>query len=97
MTVQNPWTVGGALTMDFTTPSQTVSKTLSIPSGGSPPTTQVRTVTLDQTDMQKLQGEKATVVLTGTMTSAAPITVTPRQEISIDNRIILTVRTGGGK
>lgn len=97
MTVRNPWSVAGTLTVNFTTPTLTVTKTLSIPAGSAAATPQVRTVQLDKTDIDKLAKQDVQLSLTGTMTAATPVTVTPRQTISMDNRIIFTVLTGGGK
>jgi hypothetical protein len=97
MSVLNPWAVSGVLTMTFTSPSQTVTKTVSIPTGATPAATQVRTLTLDKTDMGKLVGQTVQMSLTGAMNATTPVTVTPRQVIEIDNRLIIKVQTGGGK
>jgi hypothetical protein len=97
MTVRNPWSVAGALTMNFQTPTQLVSKSVSIPAGSAAATPQVRTIALDKTDMSKLEKQSVQLALTGTMNSASPVTVTPKQTIGIENRIIFKIQTGGGK
>ena len=97
MTVRNPWTVGGSVTMNFATSGPSVSKAVTIPAGSAAAAPQVSTVMLDKADMDKLTRQTVQLSLTGTLNAAAPLTVTPRQVISIENRIILTIQTGGGK
>ena len=57
-------------------------------------------VTLDSTETQSLLkgGDKVSISVTGTMTSASSITVTPKQEVKVANRLRLKIRTpSGGK
>lgn len=95
MTITNPFAVSGTVGMRFAygpTPSQAITKTVTFPSGG----TLVQRVQLDSAEMALLMGNEVAISTTGAVTSAGPITVTPRQAIRIGNRMILTVRTGGG-
>jgi hypothetical protein len=96
MSIENPWTVAGNLQVNFASPSITVSKAVAIPAGSTPVSTQVRSITLDQADIQSLQGKKLDVTITGTMNALTPVTVTPKQQIAIDNRLVVKVHTGGG-
>ncbi|MEX2179151.1 MAG: hypothetical protein WD801_10605 [Gemmatimonadaceae bacterium] len=97
MTITNPFAVTGAVNVRFAYgpgPSDAVTETFMLPTGAA----QVRTVTLDSADMSNLFGaeEKVAFEIGGAVTSAAPITVTPTMAISMSNRLILTIRTGGG-
>jgi hypothetical protein len=73
-------------------PSQAISKTIAMPTGVD----QLRSVSLDQTEMQTLFGQKVRLRVSGLVSSAAPIDVTPRQVVSIANRLRLTILIGGG-
>lgn len=94
MTITNPFAVSGDVGMDFrygVGPSDVISKTVTFPAPG----TQVQTISLSAAEMQLLLGNEVEISTTGTVTSGAPITVTPKQAITMDNRIILTIRVGG--
>lgn len=95
MTITNPFAVTGTIGMRFAygpAPSQAISKTVTFPPGG----TLVQRVQLDSAEMALLMGNEVAISTSGAVTSTSPITVTPRQAIRIGNRMILTVRTGGG-
>lgn len=95
MTITNPFNVTGNLDVELGyAPSQAITKTLSLPTGVA----QTRAVTLDSTEMSILFGaaEKIGLSMSGSVNSAAPITVTPQQIITISNRLIMVVRLGGG-
>lgn len=94
MGIDNPWTVAGNLNVNLTTPSLTVAKQVSLPATTVPASTQMRTVALQASDVQQLFGNQVTLDVNGTVNSAAPVTVTPKQRVSIANRLILTIRTG---
>jgi len=95
MTIDNPWTVAGNLNIDFNyAPAQSVSKTIVLPAATAPPAAQVRSVSLSAADMQQLFGHKVVLSVSGGVSSAAPVTVTPKQSVTIANRLILTIRTG---
>ncbi len=95
MTITNPFTsVTGNLNMVFAwgpAPTQQISKVISLPSG-----TGVRSVMLTAAETQQLLngGDKVSIKLTGNVTAASPITVTPRQEVAIANRLILKIKVG---
>lgn len=95
MTIANPFAVSGTVGMRFAygpAPSQAISRTVTFTGSGP----SVRRVQLDSADMALLMGNSVSITTTGTVTSTGPITVTPRQAIAIDNRMILTIRVGGG-
>lgn len=95
MTVTNPFAVSGTLGMRFrygSGPGQVINKQVVLPTGAS----QVVTISLNQAEMELLSGEEVEVTVLGSVSSAGTITVTPRQAIQIDNRIILTILTAGG-
>ncbi|HJQ20848.1 MAG TPA: hypothetical protein VJ867_10895 [Gemmatimonadaceae bacterium] len=100
MTILNPWSVAGNLQMNFTkhgSSAADVSKAVTVPAGSTPPTAQQRQVVLQQTEVRPLVGNKVDLTLTGTMDSPTPIVVTPKQKITIDNRLVLKVQAGGGQ
>lgn len=95
MTIDNPFAITGNVTVQFAygpQPSDAVTKSVTMPTGLN----QVRSVTLDSTDMSRILGKTIELTVGGSVNSTAPITVTPRQSIVIANRLILTIRTGGG-
>jgi len=96
MTFTNPFAVTGNLTVQFKygpNPTDTVYTGITLPTGSGK-----RTAVFNETQIQKMLGHSCAVSVTGSVTSAAPITVTPKQALSIDNRLLVTVRTpsGGG-
>ncbi|MEK7401313.1 MAG: hypothetical protein AABZ80_03005 [Gemmatimonadota bacterium] len=100
MTITNPFaSVTGGLNLVFAWgpgATQQISKPITLPSG-----TGVRSVSLDSTEVQNLLngGDKVSIKLTGNVSSATPVTVTPKQEVKVSNRMRLKIRTpsGGGK
>jgi len=98
MTIANPFpSVTGTLNMIFAwglLPSQQISKPVNLLGG-----TNTSSVTLDSTETQKLLngGEKVSIRLTGGVTASSPITVTPKQEVAISNRLRLKIRTPSGE
>lgn len=95
MTITNPFNVTGNLIAAFGYGTGQITKTLSLPTGVD----QIRTVSLDSTEMSNLFGsaEKIALSVSGAVNSAAPIDVTPRQIITISNRLIMVIRLGGGE
>jgi hypothetical protein len=98
MTITNPFPgLNGGLGMEFSWgpgPSDKVSTDpITLPNG-----TAVRQVRLDSAKTQQLlnASENVSIKLTGSVNSVAPITVTPKQEVSITNRLIMKFRVGGG-
>ena len=57
---------------------------------------QLRSVSLDQTELRTLFGQKVGLRVDGLVSSTGPIDITPRQVVSIANRLRLTILTGGG-
>lgn len=94
MTVTNPFAVAGTMNVVLTTtPGPSVSKSATLAAVTTP---QRLTVTLDSTEMQRVlsSNPSATITMTGTVSAPAPITVSPKQVISMANRFILRVRAG---
>ena len=95
MTVTNPFAVAGSLNVVFnTTPGPNVSKAATLNAVTTP---QTISVTFDSTQMFRILHSQpsATLSMTGTVSSGAPITVTPKQVISMSNRIIMKLRAFG--
>jgi hypothetical protein len=94
MTITNPLAIVGNVDVRFTyAPGQSVTKTISLPSGAA----QVRTVALTRADLDNLFGRKVMVTVSGAVSSTGPLTLTPRLKIIVANRMILTIRTGEGQ
>lgn len=96
MTITNPLAITGNVNVAFrygSLPGEVVSKAISLPTG----TNQKRTVSLTKADLDNLFGKTVTVTVSGAVNSAAPLTLTPKLRIDIANRLILTIRTGGGQ
>jgi hypothetical protein len=91
MTITNPFNVTGNVDVEFGyAPGQSVSRTFAFPTGAA----QVRTVSLEGTELDLLVGKKVGLSVSGGVSSAAPIDVTPKQVITIANRLRLVVLTG---
>lgn len=100
MSISNPWPVAGDVGLNFTpdsSPAAPVAKTLPMPSVAPTPGPQLRAVDFNTNEMQNLLGKKVVLTMTGPVTSPTPITVTPKQAITIVNRMVLVVRTGSGQ
>lgn len=92
MTITNPFGVTGNVNVNFGyAPSLAVTKPLAMPAGVA----QERSVTLDQGEIRNLLGKKVGLTIGGGVNSSAPITVTPKQFISVANRMQLIIHTGG--
>lgn len=94
LTVTNPFAVAGSMNAVFTTsPGPAISKSATLAAVTTP---QRLTMTLDSAEMSRVlrSSPSATLSMTGTVTAPAPITVTPKQVISMANRIILRLRAG---
>ena len=91
--ITNPFAIAGTMDVSFGyAPSQAVVKSLPLATGID----QQRAVALDSTDIQAILGKKVALTVGGVVNSSTPITVTPKQQITIANRLVLTIRTGGG-
>ena len=95
MTISNPFAVAGNVNVRFAhgpSPSDVITKALAIPSGVA----QVRTISLTGDEMRQLFGSRVAISMTGGVSSTGPIDVTPKQSITIGNRLVTKIRTGGG-
>lgn len=92
MTIINPFNVNGNLDIQFAySPTDTITKTLNIVAGSG--TRQL--VTLDSTEMTNLFNASQTISLQvgGSVNSPGPVDLTPRQVLTLVNRLIITIRT----
>lgn len=96
LTVTNPFAVTGNMNVTFTPSSgPVISKTAALAAVTTP---QRLTVTLDSAEISRiLKSDPApTMSMGGSVSAPAPITVSPKQVISMSNRIILRLRAFGG-
>lgn len=96
MTVTNPFAVSGNMSAVFTTnPGPNISKSATLAAVTTP---QVLSVSFDSAQMARIltSSPSATLSMTGTVSAPLPITVTPKQVISLSNRIIMKLRAFGG-
>jgi len=92
MTISNPFDIGGNVDIDFGYgPAQAVSKAFDIAIGAPID----RLVSLDSADMQQLMGKKVGLFVGGPVSSSSPITVLPKDILSIVNRLSLVLHVGG--
>lgn len=95
LTVTNPFAISGNMSVTFTpTPGPAITKTATLAAVTTP---QRLTITLDSAEMFQIlkSNPPPTLSMGGTVSSTAPITVTPKQIISMSNRIILKLRAFG--
>lgn len=93
MTVVNPFNISGSLSLQFQYgPSQFVTPN---PITITPVGTQRSIVTLDSAQMSTLFSATQTVSLQvgGSVSSPGPVDLTPKQVLTLVNRLILTIRT----
>jgi hypothetical protein len=92
MTISNPFAIAGDVDVQFGYgPAQAISKTIAMPTGVD----QLRSVSLDQSELRTLFGQKVGLRVNGVVSSTGPIDVTPKQVVSIANRLRLTILAGG--
>ena len=97
LTVTNPFAVAGSMNVTFaTTPGPAVVETATLTAVTTP---QRLTIPFDSLEISRiLNSDPApTLSIGGSVSSPAPITVTPKQVISMSNRIVLKLRAFGGK
>jgi len=94
MSIDNPWSVAGNLNVSLATPAGTVAKQIALPATTTPASTQVRTVSLVAAEVRQLFGHQVALTMNGVVSSTAPVSVTPKQKVSIADRLILTIHTG---
>lgn len=91
MSITNPFGVTGNVNVNFGyAPAQAVTKPVAMPAGVD----QERSVLLDQVEINTLLGKRVGLFIGGGVNSSAPITVTPKEIISIANRVILVIQVG---
>lgn len=92
MTISNPFAIAGDVDVEFGYgPSQSISKTIAIPTGVD----QLRSVSLDEAEVRSLFGQRIGLRVNGLVSSSSPIDVTPKQIVTIANRLRLTILVGG--
>jgi hypothetical protein len=96
LTVTNPFAVTGSMNVVFaTSPGPNVTKTATLAAVTTP---QVLTVSFDSAQMSRIlnSNPSPTLSISGTVSAPGPITVSPKQVISMSNRIIMKLRAFGG-
>lgn len=92
MTISNPFAITGDVDVEFGyAPAQAIAKTIAMPTGVD----QLRSVSLDQSELRTLFGQKVGLRVNGLVSSTGPIDVTPKQVVTIANRLRLTILVGG--
>ena len=98
MSIDNPWTVGGNLGLNLIYDAQdTLPKSMTMAPATQPRSAQQQAIVFDKADMQTLLGKEVVLNMSGPVSSASPVNVTPKQAIGIANRMVLVLRTGGGQ
>jgi hypothetical protein len=98
MMVTNPFGVGGSVNVTFNVkPGVTISKTLSLPTSSEP---ELETISFTSSEIKQIiegggEDKPTTFSISGGVSSSTPVTVTPRQVITISNRLVIKVRAGG--
>jgi hypothetical protein len=100
LTITNPFTVGGAMNVGFTSPpgtpaAQTItpiskSVTLTAAANGTTPSVSTVTIAFTGTELRHILGHKLLVAFGG-QTNAGSLTVTPSQTVSASSRLQLTL------
>jgi hypothetical protein len=89
--VSNPFGVTGALTVQLSAASvPTITKSLALTSGVSHPS-----IAFTQAEIQQLLGRNLTLTMSGPLSSAGAIPVTPREAVVVTTDLDLTLHTGG--
>lgn len=94
MTFVNPFAVTGNLTVLFrygTGANDTAYTSIALPQG-----TGQRTALFTEAQIKRMTGKKNTLSVTGSVTSTGAIIVTPKQEVKIDNRLVVKVQVPSG-
>lgn len=89
--VVNPFAVTGTLTVSF------------IPQGGTPitksltlaPGTTDRTIAFTQAELQQLLGTNVTIAFSGPVSASGPVSVTPKQAVTVTSKLDLSLHIGG--
>ncbi len=93
MSISNPFAVTGNVDVSFrygSNPADVITKTVAFPTGAD----QLRSVSLTKSEVQLLFGNTVDVNINGSVNSATAIDITPKQVISIGNRLRLFILTG---
>ena len=96
MTITNPFAVAGTFALQFNPQGQpAINKTVALPTTSTPT---VRSIQLDSVEINRILTAPATTFTTSaTVSATSAINVTPKQVITIANRIVLTLRAFGGE
>lgn len=113
LTISNPFAVAGTANVNFVwgeQPGQVITGAINLTGASAAP--QVRTVSFDSTQMNLIlcgqssggpsgscpeKSPPTTFSISGGVSSTTPVVVTPKQAITISNRLVLTIRAFGGK
>lgn len=86
LTINNPFNVTGTLTLTLTGGTRTITKQIAVGAGQ----TNVE-VTFDQSELQAILGRNVTMAISGLVSSAGNITVTPGQTLSVTSKLKLVL------
>ena len=88
--IANPFNVTGTVTVTLASPGVApVTRTITLASGTSHPS-----VTLSGDEVRSLFGHVVTVTFSGPVSGSGPVTVTPKQVVTVTSRLELTLHTG---
>jgi len=96
LTVTNPFAVSGNMNVQFNvSPGAPIAKVAALAAVTTP---QRLSVSFDSTQISTIlnSNPSATMLMTGSVSAPAPITVTPKQVILMSNRFVLKLRAFGG-
>jgi hypothetical protein len=95
MQIENPWSIGATVNLTVQSPGNLITKGFNIPSGA----TSTARVEFTQAELRSILGQP-NVVMGGSgvvVPSAGAVTLTPGQTLSLDTRLDLVIRIGGGE
>lgn len=90
LTITNPFAVTGTMTVRLTAPGVSITKTVALATGTSSPT-----ITLTANEARSIAGKNVSVSITGPVSASAPISVAPRDKVTVNTRIEATINVGG--
>lgn len=85
LTIGNPFTATGSMTLTFNGPSPAITKSINLGAGNT-----TQEITLNKSELRSLLGRKNTLVATGRVNGSA-VAITPGQTASVATRMMLTI------
>lgn len=90
LAITNPFAVTGNLTVRLVASGVNITKTVALATGSSSPT-----ISLTAAEARSIAGKNVSVSITGPVSASAPITVAPRDKVTVNTRIEATINVGG--